>query len=555
MTITGADLIARKLADFNVRHAFGIVSIHNMPIFDAINRLGKTRIIDVRHEQAGTHAADGYARASGQLGVMLASTGPGTTNTVTGLYEAQYASSKVLLITGQAETAFYGKGLGYVHEAESQLPMLRTVARRVESPRHIGQLDGALNAVVADMRTGRGAPGAVEVPIDLQYAQSPPPTPVPTAIDVVPKASNLDAATQRIATSQRRLIIAGGGIIAAGAAAELQALAERLDAPVVTTVDGRGALPEDHPLCIGNYYQSAGLHEAVNGADLSLAFGTRFAVGVDGQGAKLRPPGDLVQVDIDPNVVGRAHPVAVGVVGDARAALKGILEGLDDVAPNDAQFNESVWEARDGLRQAMRARLGPDYAAMMDLMRDRLPQDGLLVRDSTIAAYNFGNQLFPIRGPRTSLNPASGAIGPGLPLALGAAIATGKKTLVMHGDGGFMFHATELATAAQYAVPLVVCVFNDGGYGVLRWLQQRRFGRINETDLGTVNFSAMASSMGVPGRCVRGVAEFQAALDEAMATAGPYLIDIEMAHFAPMEISVMPKRSAHGKPSHRADST
>ena len=555
MTFTGADLIAQKLADLNVRHAFGIVSIHNMPIFDAINRLGKTRIIDVRHEQAGTHAADGYARASGQIGVMLASTGPGTSNTVTGLYEAQYASSRVLLITGQAETAFYGKGLGYVHEAENQLPMLRTVARRVESPRHVGQLDGALNAVVADMRSGRGAPGAVEVPIDLQYAGAPAPTPLPDAMDFAPKAADIAAAAARIAASQRRLIIAGGGVIAAGAAAELQALAERLDAPVVTTVDGRGALPEDHPLCIGNYWQSAGFHAAVQGADLSLAFGVRFAVGVDGQAAKLRPPGDLVQVDVDPSMVGRAHPVALGVVGDARAALTGMLQGLDGAAPNDAQFNESVWEARDGLRKAMRARLGPDYAAMMDLMRDRLPRDGLLVRDSTIAAYNFGNQLFPIHGPRTSLNPASGAIGPGLPLALGAAIATGKKTLVMHGDGGFMFHATELATAAQYGVPLVACVFNDGGYGVLRWLQQRRFGRTNETDLGRVDFAAMAESMGVPGRSVGSVAEFQSALDEGMAAEGPSLIDIDMEQFAPMEISVMPKRKPNRQPNNRADSS
>lgn len=555
MTFTGADLIAQKLADLNVRHAFGIVSIHNMPVFDAINRLGKTRIIDVRHEQAGTHAADGYARASGEIGVMLASTGPGTSNTVTGLYEAQYASSRVLLVTGQAETAFYGKGLGYVHEAENQLPMLRTVARRVESPRHIGQLDGALNAVVTDMRTGRGAPGAVEVPIDLQYAESPPPTPVPDPIEFTPKAAGIEAAAERIAASQRRLIIAGGGIIAAGAAAELQALAERLDAPVVTTVDGRGAIPEDHPLCIGNYLQSAGFHAAVKDADLSLAFGVRFAAGVDGQAAKLRPPGDLVQVDIDPNIVGRAHPVALGVVGDARAALTGLLEGLDGAAPNDAQFNESVWEARDGLRKAMRARLGPDYAAIMDLMRDRLPRDGLLVRDSTIAAYNFGNQLFPIHAPRTSLNPASGAIGPGLPLALGAAIATDRKTMVMHGDGGFMFHATELATAAQYSVPLVVCVFNDGGYGVLRWLQQRRFGRANETDLGMVNFAAMAESMGVPGRSAGSVAEFQSALDEGMATEGPYLIDIDMEQFAPMEVSVMPKRKSARQPKERADSS
>ena len=130
---TGADLIADVLARLHVKHVFAIVSIHNMPILDAINRLGKTQIIDVRHEQAGTHAADGYARASGKLGVMIASTGPGTSNTVTGLYEAQYGSSRVLVITGQAETGFYGKGLAYVHEAEQQVPMLDSVCRRVES--------------------------------------------------------------------------------------------------------------------------------------------------------------------------------------------------------------------------------------------------------------------------------------------------------------------------------------------------------------------------------------------------------------------------------------
>ena len=166
---SGADLIADALAQLEVEHVFAIVSIHNMPILDAINRLGKTQIIDVRHEQAGTHAADGYARASGKLGVMIASTGPGTSNTVTGLYEAQYGSSRVLVITGQAETAFYGKGLSYVHEAENQVPMLASVCRRVESPRHVDQLGNAFNAVVNDMFTGRGAPGALEIPIDLQY--------------------------------------------------------------------------------------------------------------------------------------------------------------------------------------------------------------------------------------------------------------------------------------------------------------------------------------------------------------------------------------------------
>ena len=129
-------------------------------------------------------------------------------------------------------------------------------------------------------------------------------------------------------------------------------------------------------------------------------------------------------------------------------------------------------------------------------------------------------------------------------MSVGAAVATNRKTLVIHGDGGFMFHATELATAAQYQVPLIVCVFNDSGYGVLRWLQDNRFGRINETDLGKVDFAQMAQSMGVSGERVQSVAEFEAALDKAVQTQGPYLIDVDMEHFAPMEISVMPKKKA-----------
>jgi acetolactate synthase-1/2/3 large subunit len=540
---SGADLIAEGLAALGVEHAFGIVSIHNMPIFDAINRLGRTRIIDVRHEQAGTHAADGYARATGRLGVMIASTGPGTSNTVTGLYEAQYASSRVLLITGQAETAFYGKGQGYVHEAEQQVAMLRTVCRRVESPRHVSQLQNAFEQVTRDILSGRGAPGAIEIPIDLQYATTarapfaftaaPPAEPDPTVVDQL---------VERLQSARRRVILAGGGVIAAGAADLLRRLAEKLDAPVLTTVDGRGAIPEDHPLCVGNYFQSAGIFQSIAEADVTLAIGTRFAVGVDGQGARFRPPGDLLQIDVDPNMVGRTHPVALGLVADARLALEAIDNALVDVSGNDSQFNDTVLGARDGVRAAMRRRLGADYPRIMDLMRDRLPRDGLFVRDTTIAAYNFGNQLFPIYEPRTSMNPASGAIGPGFPLAIGAAIATGRQTLLAHGDGGFMFHATELATTAQYQVPLVICVFNDSGYGVLRWLQDTRFGRINETDLGKVDFARMAESMGVPGRRVASVAEFEEALDAGMGAPGPYLIDVDMEQFAPMELSVMPKR-------------
>jgi acetolactate synthase-1/2/3 large subunit len=473
---------------------------------------------------------------------MIASTGPGTSNTVTGLYEAQYGSSRVLVITGQAETAFYGKGLAYVHEAENQVPMLAAVCRRVESPRHISQLGPALTAVVNDMFTGRGAPGALEIPIDLQYAQTRSMAFSLPRDEWLPDDNKIDQAVEMIKHASRRIIVAGGGVIAAGATAELQALARQLDCPVLTTVDGRGVIPEDDELCVGNYYNSAGIYDAIQGADLTLAIGTKFAVGVDGQFHAQTPPGKMIQIDIDGNMIGRTHKADLGILADAKAALTAVNASLGELQPNDGQFNQTVWEARDGVRQAMRARLGDDWPRVMDTIRARLPRDGLFVRDQTISAYNWGNQQFPIYEPRTSMNPTSGAIGPGFPMSVGAAIGSGKRTVVIHGDGGFMFHATELATAAQYQVPLVVCVFNDSGYGVLRWLQTNRFGRVNETDLGKVAFAKMAESMGVPAERVQSVAEFETALDKAMQVPGPYLIDVDMEHFAPMEISVMPKK-------------
>ena len=546
---TGADVVAEALAALGVRYAFCIVSIHNMPMLDAINRLAKTRLVDVRHEQAGTHAADGYARATGELGVMIASTGPGTTNTVTGLYEAAYASSPVLVLTGQAETAFYGRGLGYVHEAEQQVPMLRTVCRAVESPRSAAEVGPSIARVVGAMLSGRRQPGAVEIPIDAQYGQvergnglardtafAPPPIRVRPLDDAA-----LASAGVAIAAARRRVIIAGGGVIASGAGDALRALAERLDAPVFTTVNGRGAIAESHPLVVGNFYASRAMAGALAAADLTLAIGTRFQAGVDGANQRYVPPGKLVHIDVDPAVIGRAHRADVAVVGDARAALEALVANFDDER-NDGQFNAALLELRDGVKASLRARLGRDYVRILDCLARDLGDDAIVVRDSTQAAYHFGNQLLPIARPRHSMTPTSGAIGPGLPLAVGAAIGTGKRTIVLHGDGGFLFHATELATAAQYRLPLVACVFNDGGYGVLRGLQHNRFeGRINETDLGIVDFAKLAESMGVPGVAVRSADAFEKALAGALRRDGPTLIDVDMRALEPIKGTMLPR--------------
>ncbi len=201
------------------------------------------------------------------------------------------------------------------------------------------------------------------------------------------------------------MIIAGGGVIAAEAGAALVELAERLGAPIVTTVNGRGAVQERHPLAIGNLYQSRAMAGALEQADVTLAIGTRFQAGVDGANHRLKPPGKLVHIDVDPGVIGRAHPASVSVVGDAGLAIAALNDRLHDVSPNDAQFNAAVFEVRDGVRASLRSRIGADYAAIMDLMRAGLPDNGNVVRDTTVPAYNFGNQLLPILAPRTSMTP------------------------------------------------------------------------------------------------------------------------------------------------------
>ncbi|MBT4162585.1 MAG: hypothetical protein HOC70_10825 [Gammaproteobacteria bacterium] len=535
----GADAVVRAIHKLGTDHIFGIVSIHNMPIFDAINRDGTIKIIDCRHEVAATHAADGYARATGKIGIVIASTGPGTTNTVTGLYEAQYASSPVLLITGQAETRFYGKGQGYVHEAEDQLPMLRTVTRRAESIRSAEQIESTILMVAADIAYGRPSSGAVEIPIDLQYQDV---QTAETRLDTpaLPAPQSVDDAVDLIAGSRKRVIIAGGGTIRSNASGELVRLAEKLGAPVFTTHNGRGVIPEDHPLCLGNLYQARKLHAAIIDAELTIAIGTRFQVGVSGSGALLQPPGKLLHIDIDPSVVDLVHRSDASVIGDARSVLQSIDSAMN-FESGDEDFAGRVQEANQGLRQTLRNRLGPDYEGIMNTIRDQLPRDGLIVRDTTVPAYNFANHLLPVYEPRTFIGPTSAAIGPGLPLAIGAATATGRKTVVIHGDGGFMLHATELATAAQYQLPLVVCVFNDGGYGVLRGLQSAQFdGRIGDTDLGFVDFAAFAESMGVRGETATSLKEFQDAFISAMAASGPCLINIDMRKLEPMKGSILP---------------
>ena len=528
----GGDVVAEILSRAGVTHVFGVTSVHNLPIYDAIDRTPGMQMVRTRHEQGATHAADAFARATGGLGVVLTSTGPGAANAVAGLYEAQYGSSPVLMITGQIETRFLGKGKGFLHEAERQVDMLRSVTRRAESVRRVEDIGPLLDLVIRDIRSGRPQPGAIEIPIDLQYA--PTDAPLPPLVEPhrqAPDAALLERAAGLLSGAARPLIWAGGGVISADASAELTALAERLDAPVFTSVEGRGAIPEDHPLALGARTERAAMAPIVAGADVVLAVGTRFQ-NYATKVWQLQIPGTLIHLDADPGVIGRNYPAAVPLLGDARVGLEALLGLVAEREPDEAYRAECAAAVEADLAQSLIDN-GPDHTALAAHLRDLLPRDAMIVRDNTVPAYLWGNRTFPIYEPRTSIRPSSLAIGPGVSLAIGAAFGSGRRTVVIQGDGGLMLSVGELATIAEYDLPIVVCVFNDKGYGVLRAIEPVMLDRHVGVDLHTPDFAALAQAMGMPGESVVGLDAFGPAFRRALDRPGPTLLDIDLSAMAP----------------------
>lgn len=533
--MTGGEAVVETLKAAGVTHVFGIPSVHNLPIYDAILRDGSITPIGVRHEQGAVHAADGYARATGRLGVALTSTGPGASNGMTGMFEAGFASAPVLMITGQIESLYYGRGKGFLHEAERQLPMLRSVTRLAESVRGTEEIPETLMRVISDIQTGRPQPGAVEIPIDFQYARGAVDIPaVENWPRVRPPQEPVSEAARMLTEAERPLIWAGGGVHRAGAHQELLQLAERLGVPVVTTVNGRGALPEDHPLAVGAMLQSPPVRELTQRADVVLAVGTRFQGNATGNWS-LPIPGKLIHLDADPGVIHRNYRADVAIVGDARLGLAALLRNVAGDRDDHDGWVEEARAAAEAARAAMRDQIGPDHLEIATIIRELLPRDGIVVRDATVPAYTWGNQLLPILEPRTSIHPTSAAIGPALPLGIGAAVGTGRKTVVIAGDGGFMLNVAELATAVEANAPLVVCIFNDGGYGVLRGIQSNNFeGRRVGVDLVTPDFAAVARGMRMHAASVSGVEAFREAFDEGIRHDGPMLLDIDMDSLAPI---------------------
>ncbi|HWY85635.1 MAG TPA: thiamine pyrophosphate-binding protein [Gemmataceae bacterium] len=525
---TGADLLIDCLYRQGVRVVFGMPGSHATAIYDALARHGSIRTILIRNEQAGAFAADGFARVTGQPGVICTTAGPGATNALTGIAEAWADSMPVLLLAGQVNHDRLHQECGNYHEIDLE-GIFRPCTKVSITVMANDRIPGAVKEAWQALSTGRRRPAALILPQDLMAA------PVANlanedrgvarqrAVDSEvkmangpPLVPNVQKAVDLLARAQRPILLAGGGAVWAGAGPELKALAKKLACPVITTLNGKGIVDERDPHSLG-HARSFKARVALPQADLLLAVGCRFTE-VFTRFRTLTFPRTIVQIDIDPGQIGMNYPAAVGIVADAKIALGQLLAAL----PKEAAANwRALWQQAHAAQ-----RVRPEW--LIGTLREELPENGVVFADASEMGYRMHFD-FPAYAPRTFFYPSNYiALGWGLPAALGAAVALPDRPVVsLGGDGGFLMTAQELATALRYRLKVIAIVHNDAAYGAIRNIQRKQYqGRYVDTDLNNPDFVKLAEAYGMPGARAPDAEEFRRAFRAALGRTGPSLIEI-----------------------------
>jgi thiamine pyrophosphate-dependent acetolactate synthase large subunit-like protein len=500
---TGAQAIVAQLERAGVEVCFGLPGVHNLALWEAL-RESPIRLVGVRHEQAAAYAADGYARATGRLGVALTTTGPGAANTLGAVGEAWASRSPILVIATDIPTTLRRSGVyrGVLHETSGQAEMFRPVTRSADVVEEARQL-GSLPPPVLDPR---GGPAYLEVPTDLLAAD--------VAIDHGGWTSYAPLETERgdpyplIDAAERPLVWAGSG--ARDRAGEVRALAERLAAPVLTTYGARGVLPPEHPCSVGMPPHVPAAGRLWDEADLVISFGSDLD-GMNTQNWLQPQPPHVVAVNVDPDDAGKNYRV------DAVTARLDV----DRIRPRDGDPGARLRAVR---AEACRA-LDPRALRFLDAVSYALPDDANVVCDMCIPGYWIAG-FHGFHHPRKLQYPMGwGTLGFAFPAALGASLAGTGPTVSISGDGGFLFACGELATMAQEQLPFTAVIVDDGGYGMLRYDQENAGAAPYGVDLRTPDFAALAESFGVPAETVEGLDDaFGEALARHVAEPAPSVL-------------------------------
>ena len=518
--MTGGEALVEMLRRHGVDTVFALPGVQNDALFAALyDARNAIRVVHPRHEQAAAYMAYGYARATGRVGVYIVVPGPGFLNTTAAFATAYATSTPVLCIAGQIPLAMIGRGIGFLHEIPDQLGVMQRLtkwAARIERPADAPHL---VSEAFYQLTSGRPRPVALEVPLDVLAEKAevtlsdPLPQPPPPAGD--PAA--IGKAAELLAGSKHPMIIAGGG--AFGAGPEILRLAERLQAPVVSTYTGKGAVDWKHPLTL-NY---PGGHRLWPDVDVVLAIGTRMQAQLVNWGVD--DTLKVVRVDIDPVEINRVRRPTVGIVGDARRAAIALEAVLTDMPARTSRAAELA-ALKSAVGKTL-SELSPqvEFAAAI---REAIPDDGFYVDELTQVAY-VGRVTMPFSRPRSFIDSGyQGTLGFGFPTALGVKVAFPDKPVVsVSGDGGFMYAMPELATAVFHGIAVVAVVFTDNAFGNVKRIQRTDYGgKVIASELHNPDFVELARLFGAAGARATTPAELGAEIRAAIKRPGPTLIEV-----------------------------
>jgi thiamine pyrophosphate-dependent acetolactate synthase large subunit-like protein len=515
---SGASLVVQLLEREGVEVCFGLPGVHNLALWEAL-RDSPIRLVGVRHEQAAAYAADGYARATGRLGVALTTTGPGAANTLGAVGEAWASRSPLLVVATDIPSALRRPGSyrGVLHETTDQAAMFAPVTKATHKALTADLVAPAATAAVAAAVAEPARPVYLEIATDLLAADVPdvarpaPPWPAPTA------DGELDDAAARLAAAERPLLWVGGGARAARSA--VAGLAEQLAAPVLTTYGAAGVLPPAHPCLVGMPPHVASAGALWDEADVVVAIGSDLD-GVQTQNFAMPQPPALIAINLDAEDAAKNYRVDCLLEGDAARVSAELAERIPPRAAIDG-LAKRLHEVR---AQAC-SQLDGRALRFLDAMRFALPDDAIVVADMCIPGYWLAGFLTPSAPRRLQIPLGWGTLGYAFPAALGAALAGGGPVVAMAGDGGFLFACGELATMAQERLPLTAVVVDDGGYGMLRYDQDVGGNERYGVDLHTPDFEALAGAFGIGAETVDDLDDaFGEALARHVADPAPSLL-------------------------------
>jgi acetolactate synthase-1/2/3 large subunit len=540
--MSGARAMVEALEREKVEYIFGMPGGANLPFYDALWD-SKIKHVLVRHEQAAAHMADAYGRVSRKAGVCSATSGPGATNLVTGVATAFADSSPMVAITGQVSKAMTGRN---AFQETDVIGVLTPVTKYTLQPLSAAEIPSAVKKSFYIAQTGRPGPVLLDVPKDVQQEEAEITFPESVQVrgyrsGVTVDSRDVEQAADMLVRAQRPILFGGGGIRIADASQPFTAIAELLMAPVITTLQGKGTFPEDHPLSVGpiGMHGRAEANRIVSECDVLLAVGVRFSDRSTGNFREFAPGAKIIHIDADPTEFNKNKIVDLSILGDANQVLTLLFDAI--VRRASKKTDDNAWlshlqEIREELKgipaykDSYAELSGPKIVRMM---RDILPPEAILT--TGVGRHQMWAEIhYKVLRPRTWITSTGlGTMGFGLPAAVGAKVARPDVPVVdLDGDGSFVMTEQTLATTVEQSIPVVAVILNDRSLGMVEQWQRLMYNRryIGSRFQNIPDFVKLAESYGVEGRSVGSLAEFGKTLKEGISGDSPMVIDVPVSH-------------------------